>query len=99
MVEKENAIRRSSLPKAQSTTAPETAIRFAVFGTPDIINNLDENDMSESSSGIPVRLVSANNLSELRQKIEMVCMNNIQTIKTSNFLKIGTIHHSRCMFT
>ena len=55
--------------------------------------------MSESLSGIPVRLVSANKLSELRQKIEMVCMNNVQTIKTSNFLKISTTHHSRCMFT
>ena len=85
MAEKENAIRRSSLPKAQSPTAPETAIRFTVFGTPDIINNLDENDMSESLNGIPVRLVLAKNLDELRQKIEMVCMNNVQTIKTYIF--------------
>ena len=85
LVEKENAIRRSSLPKAQSPTAPETAIRFTVFGTPDIINNLDENDMSESLNGIPVRLVLAKNLDELRQKIEMVCMNNVQTIKTYIF--------------
>ena len=81
MVEKENAIRRSSLPKAQSATAPETAIRLTVFGTPDIVNNLDENDMSESLGGIPVRLVLAKNLTELRQKIETVCMNNVQIIK------------------
>ena len=72
LAEKENAMRRSSLPKALTTTAPEAAIRLTVFGTPDIINNLDESDMSESLNGIPVRLIEAKNLSEFRQKIDMV---------------------------
>ena len=67
-------MRRSSLPKAPTTTAPDAAMRLTVFGTPDIINNLDETDMSESLSGIPVRLILAKNLSEFRQKIELVSM-------------------------
>ena len=75
LVEKENAMRRSSLPKALSSSAPETATRLSVFGTPDIINNLDETDMSESLNGIPVRLIKAKNLTEFRQKIELVSIN------------------------
>ena len=74
-MEKENAMRRSSLPKALSSSAPETATRLSVFGTPDIINNLDETDMSESLNGIPVRLIKAKNLTEFRQKIELVSIN------------------------
>ena len=54
--------------------------------------------MSESLSGIPVRLVLAKNLDELRQKIEMVCMNNVQTKQLIIFNEIVTIHHSLCMF-
>ena len=82
LVEKENAMRRSSLPKASSSSAPETAIRLSVFGTPDIINNLDETDMSESLNGIPVRLTKAKNLTEFRQKIDLVCINKSENFQT-----------------
>ena len=88
LVEKENALRRGSLPKAQSTSAPETAIRLTVFGTPDIINNLDETDMSESLSGIPVRLVLAKNLTELREKIDKV------RTRTSYYVFLGKLKNS-----
>ena len=70
--EKENAARRSSLPKALNRSAPKTAIRLTVFGISDILNNLDEADMSDSLNGIPVRLITTKNLSDFREKIEMV---------------------------
>ena len=80
LVEKENAMRRSSLPKALRSSAPDTAIRLSVFGTSDIINNLDETDMSESLNGIPVRLIKAKNLTEFREKIDMVRMNESEIL-------------------
>ena len=72
LAQRENATRRSSLPRSVNKTAPETAIRLCIFASSDIINNLDEADLSASLSGIPVRLISTRNLSEFREKIEMV---------------------------
>ena len=76
LVESENATRRSSLPKALDRSAPQTAIRLTVFGTSDIVNNLDETDMSDSLNGIPVRIITTKNLSDFREKIEMVRISN-----------------------
>ena len=76
LAERENTTRRSSLPKAPNRSAPETAIRLTVFGTSDIVNNLDESDMSDSLDGIPVRLITTKNLSDFREKIEMVSISN-----------------------
>ena len=76
LAESENATRRSSLPKALNRSAPESSIRLTVFGTSDIVNNLDETDMSDSLNGIPVRFITTKNLSDFREKIEMVCISN-----------------------
>ena len=64
----------SSLPKTTEKIAPESATRLTIFGTYDVVNNLDEADMSDSLNGIPVRLIATKSLGDFREKIEMVCI-------------------------
>ena len=74
MSQRENEARRSSLPKTTEKVAPESATRLTIFGTSDVVNNLDEADMSDSLNGIPVRLIATKSLGDFREKIEMVCI-------------------------
>ena len=72
LVQKENAVRRNSLPKTLNKSAPGSSVRLTIFGTSDIVNNLNEADVSDSLSGIPVRLIATKDLCDFREKIEMV---------------------------
>ena len=60
------------MPKTLNKSAPGSAVRLTIFGTSDIVNNLNEADVSDSLSGIPVRLIATKNLCDFREKIEMV---------------------------
>ena len=62
------------MPKTTEKFAPESATRLTIFGTSDVVNNLDEADMSDSLNGIPVRLIATKSLGDFREKIEMVCI-------------------------
>ena len=62
------------MPKTTEKFAPESATRLTIFGTSDVVNNLDEADMSDSLNGITVRLIATKSLGDFREKIEMVCI-------------------------
>ena len=59
------------LPRAETTTAPPTAQRFSVFGTSNIITNINEANLAKDL-GVPVRLIPAANCSAFREKIGLV---------------------------
>lgn len=59
------------LPRATSTTAPLSAKRLTIFGTSNVVNNLNETELSEALN-IPVRLIPAMKLEVFKEKIAMV---------------------------
>ena len=56
------------MPRASSRTAPNSAKRLTVFGTSNVVNNLNEGELSEELS-IPVRLIPAMKLEVFKDKI------------------------------
>ena len=60
-----------NLPRATSRTAPTSANRLTIFGTSNVVNNLDESFVSDNLS-IPVRLIPAMKLEVFKEKIGMV---------------------------
>ena len=56
------------MPRASSRTAPTSAKRLTVFGTSNVVNNLNEGELSEELS-IPVRLIPAMKLEVFKDKI------------------------------
>ena len=81
------------MPKTTEKVAPESATRLTIFGTSDVVNNLDEADMSDSLNGIPVRLIATKSLGDFREKIEMVCIEICQnSILKWNFPNFNSFH-------
>jgi hypothetical protein len=60
-----------ALPRATSRTAPSTAKQLTIFGTSNVVNNLNESELGEDLS-IPVRLIAAMKLGDFKEKIAMV---------------------------
>ena len=61
----------AALPRATSRTAPSTAKRLTIFGTSNVVNNLNETELGEDL-GIPVRIIAAMKLDVFKEKIAMV---------------------------
>ena len=60
-----------ALPRATSRSAPSTAKQLTIFGTSNVVNNLNETELGEDLS-IPVRLIAAMKLGDFKEKIAMV---------------------------
>ena len=59
------------LPRATSRTAPSAAKRLVIFGTSNVVNNLNESELAEQLN-VPVRLIPAMKLEAFKEKIGMV---------------------------
>ena len=59
------------LPRATSRTAPATAKQLTIFGTSNVVNNLNESELGDDL-GVPVRIIPAMKLDVFKEKIAMV---------------------------
>ena len=59
------------LPRATTRTAPATAKQLTIFGTSNVVNNLNESELGDDL-GVPVRIIPAMKLDVFKEKIAMV---------------------------